>query len=242
MEELLIEDKKYISLKRAAKDTGYAKDYVGQLCREGKVQARLIGRNWYVLETAMQDHRFGAPKAAEPAPKPKVIETWEEPRYEAAPVPELPVVEEKKEDEDTTSAHYLHEAWNEWFERFDTATKTVVGADQPKAERADPAEIEKEEAKSVDIPIRTIEATPLPEPLPKIKGEKVLAIPEEEDDIPPLQRAKGRKGFYRALQGALMLVALISAASAALGTGYFDAEIASYRQVSSLAGVIYFNK
>lgn len=59
MDELLIEEKKYISSKQAAKVTGYAKDYIGQLCREGRVPARLVGRSWYVLETAIQDHRFG---------------------------------------------------------------------------------------------------------------------------------------------------------------------------------------
>ncbi|MHB1163603.1 MAG: hypothetical protein ACYCZZ_03760, partial [Minisyncoccota bacterium] len=60
MDELLIEGKKYISSKQAAKITGYAKDYIGQLCREGRVSARLVGRSWYVLEAAIQDHRFGA--------------------------------------------------------------------------------------------------------------------------------------------------------------------------------------
>jgi hypothetical protein len=62
MEEITLDDKTYVSSKRAAKITGYAKDYVGQLCREGKVEARLVGRNWYVLESSIREHRFGAPK------------------------------------------------------------------------------------------------------------------------------------------------------------------------------------
>ena len=59
MDELTFDDQIYLSSKRAAQITGYAKDYVGQLCREGRVVARLIGRNWYVLESSIREHRFG---------------------------------------------------------------------------------------------------------------------------------------------------------------------------------------
>jgi hypothetical protein len=62
MDEITLDDKTYVSSKRAAKITGYAKDYVGQLCREGRVEARLVGRNWYVLESSIREHRFGAPE------------------------------------------------------------------------------------------------------------------------------------------------------------------------------------
>jgi len=48
MEELVLEGKKYVSAKRAAKLTGYTKDYVGQLCRAGKLPAQMVGRNWYI--------------------------------------------------------------------------------------------------------------------------------------------------------------------------------------------------
>jgi hypothetical protein len=59
MYEITLEGKKYISSKRAAEVTGYAIDYIGQLCRESKVEARQIGRNWYVLEDSIKEHRFG---------------------------------------------------------------------------------------------------------------------------------------------------------------------------------------
>lgn len=67
MDELVLEGETYFSTKRAAKETGYAKDYVGQLCREGRVNARLVGRSWYVLASAIREHRFGG--AAQDAPK-----------------------------------------------------------------------------------------------------------------------------------------------------------------------------
>ncbi len=58
MDELTLNGEKYISSKRAAKTTGYTKDYVGQLCREGKIIAQLVGRNWYVSEASIHKHRF----------------------------------------------------------------------------------------------------------------------------------------------------------------------------------------
>ncbi len=42
MNELTLDGKTYVSSRRAAEITGYAKDYVGQLCREGHVEARLV--------------------------------------------------------------------------------------------------------------------------------------------------------------------------------------------------------
>ncbi|MFQ5541060.1 MAG: hypothetical protein ACE5F4_02340 [Candidatus Paceibacteria bacterium] len=56
MEELDIQGKKYISSKRAAEVTGYAKDYVGQLARSGKIPATRVGRAWYVDEDTIKRH------------------------------------------------------------------------------------------------------------------------------------------------------------------------------------------
>src|SRR6185369_4066687 len=97
MNELVIEEKKYVSSKRAAEITGYAKDYVGQLCREGRVTAQLVGRSWYVLETSIREHRFGSAESQErpSAPRKDVSSTWQTPTYVAvSPKPiELPVKE-----------------------------------------------------------------------------------------------------------------------------------------------------
>ncbi|PIT96634.1 hypothetical protein COT82_02055 [Candidatus Campbellbacteria bacterium CG10_big_fil_rev_8_21_14_0_10_35_52] len=57
MEELIFAGNKYISSKRAAKLTGYSVDYIGQMCRSGNMDCRLIGRNWYVKETAVVEQR-----------------------------------------------------------------------------------------------------------------------------------------------------------------------------------------
>ncbi len=110
MDELTFDGQIYVSSKRAAQITGYAKDYVGQLCREGRVIARLVGRNWYVLETSVREHRFGIPEVKElETPQEEVSEvvelkgqeqetetpkvengsSWQAANYSTDPAPEL---------------------------------------------------------------------------------------------------------------------------------------------------------
>ncbi|MDP2676715.1 MAG: hypothetical protein Q8O83_03465, partial [bacterium] len=52
-EFVIIENKKYIPLRAAAKLTGYAKDYLGQLSRGGHIEARRLGRAWFVSEESV---------------------------------------------------------------------------------------------------------------------------------------------------------------------------------------------
>jgi hypothetical protein len=145
MDELIIDERKYISSKRAAKITGYAKDYVGQLCREGYVEARRVGRSWYVLESAIKDHKFGAAhtdtapispvEAAMPLELPvgeEVTSAWEAPRYGAVE-PSLPSINLlrkggsetgwtiEKPAEGAGADEDFHEAWQTWFDTFRSA-------------------------------------------------------------------------------------------------------------------------
>lgn len=46
--EFVFFGKKYISLKRASEISGYTKDYIGQLCRGGKIKNERVGHNWFV--------------------------------------------------------------------------------------------------------------------------------------------------------------------------------------------------
>ncbi len=122
MDEITIEDKVYVSSKQAAKITGYAKDYVGQLCREGRVEARLVGRNWYVLEDSIREHRFGKPEEAV-VPVDSVntpvdrSSTWQKPQYEAEIPVFVPDLAPKPEVSAPTPAIAdMQSAWKEWFE------------------------------------------------------------------------------------------------------------------------------
>lgn len=57
MEVLVLDGKSYVKASKAARDLGYATDYVGQLCRTGQVDAHLIGRTWYVDREQLGTHR-----------------------------------------------------------------------------------------------------------------------------------------------------------------------------------------
>lgn len=58
METLVLDGKSYVKASKAARDLGYTADYVGQLCRSGKVSAHLIGRTWYVDPSMLGEHRI----------------------------------------------------------------------------------------------------------------------------------------------------------------------------------------
>ena len=169
MDELVIEDKKYLSSKKAAKLTGYAKDYVGQLCREGKVSARLVGRNWYVLEESIMDHRFGpgepevltesqnSTEDLEPAVTsvPEAVKSleysWEVPVYTAEPYSSLPesvessVVKTPSPETPLNSLTDMQSAWQEWFAKQKTQEKTLPDGSDMLLPEASEKELEPEE-------------------------------------------------------------------------------------------------
>ncbi|MEK7185186.1 MAG: hypothetical protein AAB726_01035 [Patescibacteria group bacterium] len=57
--ELIFDSKKFISAKRVEEKYGYNADYIGQLCRGGEIEARMVGRSWFVSEEAILRHLGG---------------------------------------------------------------------------------------------------------------------------------------------------------------------------------------
>jgi hypothetical protein len=53
-----IGDKKYISAKRVHELYGYTSDYVGQLCRAGKLDSKMLGRSWFVNEDSIINYKL----------------------------------------------------------------------------------------------------------------------------------------------------------------------------------------
>jgi len=56
---ITMDGRTYLSSARAAQLVGYTKDYVGQLARAGKIDAKLVGRSWYVEEGSVRKHKLG---------------------------------------------------------------------------------------------------------------------------------------------------------------------------------------
>ena len=254
MDEILIGEKKYVSSKQAAKMTGYAKDYIGQLCREGRVSARLVGRSWYVLETAIKDHRFGEEKTEqereiEKTAQPAFPQTWEPPRYEASEAETLPTVNrlrgmqtaETVEDNQEEAAQRIQETWQAWFDRFDQAAEVGTSAikQNDKAEGSSVGqklpEPELLESETVKVPVHAVRQPSKEE----IQSDPVvIESPREESRVGSGEYRK----TMRVIQLSGVLVAAVMTLLATLGSGYLDQYILSNSQAGLLAGIELYNK
>jgi hypothetical protein len=266
MDEILIEEKRYISSKQAAKITGYAKDYIGQLCREGRVPARLVGRSWYVLESAISDHRFGN-AVVEPeeksVPEPHVLlplsSQLEAPRYESHVEEVLPSINQLRETstivteasiDEKSEGEPLQDSWRAWFERT-SGDEIVVESPRVDEIMAQSEEVLEEEAITedveVNVPVRAIhhslyQPSTDEEELPRVTKsyrEETIQGEEVAEIIVP---RRTYKSFTGSIQAAGVMFAALAVLVAVMGTGYFDNYVLSNRQVSLVAGVSYYNK
>ncbi len=57
MEVISIDGTEYVRASVLAKRFKYTSDYLGQLCRAGKVDAKLVGRTWYVNPDSVTGHK-----------------------------------------------------------------------------------------------------------------------------------------------------------------------------------------
>lgn len=256
MDEILIDERKYVSSKRAAKVTGYAKDYIGQLCREGRVPARLVGRSWYVLETAIHDHRFGKQGIEEEntpqneAPSPGISSTWESPRYEASPSEILPPVNRLRDidpavatEEQNKTPPNLQDSWRAWFEHIADDAKPISQKEQKEKEQ----EIEKtEEGEEVNVPIHAIHAVydqPPEELLPQRHVTTGTQVQNDAGKVEtPTRKGRGNRGLVRTIRAFGALLTILAIVLAAVGTGYFDKYVVSSSQASIFTGAVLYNK
>lgn len=248
MDEILIEEKKYVSSKRAAKMTGYAKDYIGQLCREGRVPARLVGRSWYVLETAIQDHRFGATDEAVP-PASTLPSTWESSRYEASSDELLPSINQLQHpvgypetgvSTDDKAPEHIQDSWRAWFDRV--AETEAVAPVIEKTEVIEDVEKKKEEEGEVNVPVHAVYRQPPEELLPR----RHLEVRPPSEPIGQTTRQErqrmSNKVMVRAIQVGGILLATIAMAVAVIGSGYVDEYAISNSQVRIISGIGLYNK
>ncbi len=253
MDEILIGEKKYVSSKQAAKVTGYAKDYIGQLCREGRVPARLVGRSWYVLETAIQDHRFGDQKIgqqdAQPTSTTPVFpSTWESPRYESSPAEILPSVnrlregdveETMKDDVQEDPPQSLQDSWRSWFDHAQDSEPVAVSIrhmDDDSDDVQPPIIDNNEEPEAgktdeVNIPIHTVYELP-----------SEVVIPRHIAGTQSGKEISVGRAMVKTIKTTGAVLAVFAVALAAIGTGYFDKYILSNSQVNMIAGVSMYNK
>ncbi|MEK7641505.1 MAG: helix-turn-helix domain-containing protein [Patescibacteria group bacterium] len=57
VESNMIDGREYVEVAKAAEMTKYSKDYIGQLCREGKIAARMVGRTWLIDRESLATYK-----------------------------------------------------------------------------------------------------------------------------------------------------------------------------------------
>lgn len=88
MEPVFLNGKEFVKASEAAKAHGYTNDYIGQLCRGGKIDAKLVGRTWYVNIDSLLEHRKGRYRSNQKKTKEevrKVLSEVERTRNESQP-------------------------------------------------------------------------------------------------------------------------------------------------------------
>lgn len=270
MEELIIDDKKFVSSKRAAQITGYAKDYIGQLCREGYVEAKRVGRSWYVLEAGIKDHRFGnTPAHSEALPVVTPTFTIERSVDQSSAIETPPINLLRREEKELklptiepvatkqapqpapAPSQDFHEAWQTWFETFHGAPG---GQDEPiQAQEAlgvhafTPMEQPKApEAEAQVVPIHYLTPEAGREGMVPLVQPKILEVRMEDamHHHPAFpMRQKQRSPIVRiVILSLLFSITVISLGITAIGTGYFDSKIASSIRAQELSGITIYNK
>lgn len=87
MEVVSIDGVEYQKASQVAKQFKYTSDYVGQLCRGKKIDAKLIGRTWYVNPLSLKTHKKGLyTKDAANEKTPKIKSKDEISRLDVEPV------------------------------------------------------------------------------------------------------------------------------------------------------------
>lgn len=266
MNELVIEDKKYVSSKRAAEITGYAKDYIGQLSREGRIPARLVGRSWYVLESALKDHRFGTESEESEGIEEKTSastlpSTWESPRYQTVQAEILPSVNRLTvmdvvpavEEENASKGNFepqehhslIQNAWKEWFSGSPAPVSKEEESEVESKEiktngNKDSEVVEEEEI----VPIRAIHHAPIGETVNlRRRGEsyeEVQSVAAYDAPADALHIPKGRS--YAGLRISAAVLGIVAVFVGVIGTGHADSYLGSNKQVSLLAGVSVYKK
>jgi hypothetical protein len=244
MEEIVIDDKKYLSSKRAAKVTGYAKDYIGQLCREGRVPARLVGRSWYVLESALKDHRFGGKgEEKEEEQRNEVYSRYEADELEVVEVSSAPAQEVKAEEapedaeeergETKSPTHTIQEAWEAWFDRV--AHTAAVPAPEESEGLKEEEEVSNMEAKEEgeSVAIHAFKAT---------REDRVTVERLHKTSGPSLAHTHVHKTRKKTPKVLLGLFIVATAGLVAINTGYFDSYIISRGQDSFFSGINIYKK
>jgi hypothetical protein len=87
MEYISVGEKTFVKANKIARELGYTADYIGQLCRADKVEAKLIGRSWYVEESSIRSHKHNRYRSTKATTQKELQQAISERKPERAAAP-----------------------------------------------------------------------------------------------------------------------------------------------------------
>lgn len=243
MKELVLNGRTYLSTKRAAEVTGYTTDYVGQLARGGKVDAQLVGRNWYISEDSITKHKFGEAKVnirkeiadEKPAPALEVlVESAEEEDKEieeSIPSVDEEVAVNENVVESGKSLEEMENVWQEWYK----AQRSVPDeGEEVFINRSDVEESEDEEEaveEEVSVPITRVREISRPQ-VEEVAEDVVEEHEQQVVSTPqlPAQRSWGGTGLVVAAVLTVVFVGGLAVGAEYVLAQYPDMPVANVYQ------------
>lgn len=180
MESVVFDGKEYVKAAVLAERFQYTQDYLGQLCRAKKVDARLVGRAWYLNLDSLNTHRKARYKSLEKSTTEASKQDATNTQHFLTRIDVEPVLKKKTvKILKNTKAGDL----NEYSVKYEKDDYSLIPRVSPEAVSKPipvlPAEAEEVTVKNVKDSVRvtTFKAEPLPEVY--LKGTlKVAGLPE----------------------------------------------------------------
>jgi hypothetical protein len=182
MESVIFDGKEYVKASVLATRFRYTADYLGQLCRGKKVDARLVGRAWYINLDSLNLHRSGRYKSA-PAKEEAEFSVRKPPSHYLSRIDVEPILRKKT----VSLVKSTKGVWTELSVKYEgddhslipRVNKEAVSKNIP----VNPADAERVKIQKEKSPITSFKAEALPEVY--LRGAINVAGLEEATEAPP---------------------------------------------------------
>jgi fibronectin-binding autotransporter adhesin len=175
-----------LSLAQASKITGYHQDYLGQLCRSGKLAGKKIGRNWTTTKFALEEFQRKARAEDEARKSIPVHVVAMEPveiaeLAEVAPQPVEPLIEPSEQAEIALTELVLQEIAPEQFAETEEEPQEQIVIGLPVALRPVSRAVNRLEA--VKAKAEQLRAELEQQAAQKVLQEKIAALDERVEEL-----------------------------------------------------------
>ncbi len=182
MESVIFDGKEYVKASVLATRFRYTADYLGQLCRGKKVDARLVGRAWYINLDSLNLHRSGRYKTA-PAKEEAEFSVRKPPSHYLSRIDVEPILRKKT----VSLVKSTKGVWTELSVKYEEDDHSLIPRVNKEAVSknipVNPAEAERVKIQKEKSPITSFKAEELPEVY--LRGAINIAGLEEATEAPP---------------------------------------------------------